>query len=1031
MQGKGLIQFFAITLLVVSIYMLTFTWRVLSIEKQADRHAETTVTRENIPPMVMDSFETEDEILEYLRVRKNQVRRNFLDSLSNKVVYKIPLLFDYTLQECRNQQLTLGLDLQGGMNVVVEVAVDRYLMQLSNNSNNPVFLAALDNARESQLSSEEDFMTLFEQAWVDENPDSKLATVFAGIEAFKNEGVTYETSNEEMFEILRARVDEAIFGTRDKLSTRIDKFGVTQPNISLQEGKGRIIIELPGADDPERIRDIIQRTAELQLWYTYKNEDGEMINLLDQVNTTLRGVLEPDSAALTSTPTDSTWEYQFVGLDTLGTDSIGNFLTEEIYDSVRVATEGGQQNDFNPLFQILSPAFDGEQYIPGAVVGFARGVDTAKINSYFAMSQVQTILRNRNVKFFWDANAVQNDDPTADLFYRLYAVKKTPGTDKAQLSGDHITDAFPQFDQLGNPAVGLSMDGKGADIWSDMTLTALEDGSQIAIVLDGRVYSAPGVTNQIKNGRTIITGQFSLREAEDLATILKAGKLDAPVYIVQEDVIGPTLGAESVRAGILSLLIGLGLVLVFMILYYAKGGIVSVIALFLNLIYIIAVLASLGSALTLPGIAGIVLTIGMAVDANVIIYERIREEIAKGKGIKLAVADGFKNSYSAIIDANLTTLITGIMLLLFGLGPVEGFAVVLVIGIFASFFTAVLIGRLLFDRLYFDRKIEPSFATKFSEGAFKNLNFNFLGIRKATYGISTALVVIGLVSILVRGFELGVDFKGGWNYTIALEKEANVEEITATLKDEFDGENPLVKTYGGPTRIQVTTPYKINSNDPEVSREIVGKLLTGLVADGYVSEKSIPNFEAENIQESMKVKTTIADDIRRSAIFVTIFASLGIFLYLLFRFRKWQFGVGALAAVIHDVLFILGIFSIFQGIFPWSMEVNQAFIAALLTVIGYSINDTVVIFDRVREFLNLHPTTDMVTNTNKAVNSTVSRTLITSLTTLFVVIILLIFGGESIRGFSFALFLGILVGTYSSIFIATPITIDLLKRKKD
>jgi SecD/SecF fusion protein len=831
-----------------------------------------------------------------------------------------------------------------------------------------------------------------------------------------------------MFEILRQRVDEAIIGTKDKLETRIDKFGVTQPNITLQEGKGRIIIELPGADDPDRIRDVIQRTAELEFWYTYKNEDGEVLNILDQVNTTLRGILEPDTTNQ-NTPTDSIWEYQFVGVDTVGTDSIGNYITEEIYDSVKVAGDASAENQFNPLFEIFSAAINEQQYLPGPVVGFARGVDTAKINSYFQLDQIKNILRNQNVLFYWDANPVETDDPQADLFYRLYAIKKTPGSDKSQLTGDHITDAFPQFDQTGQPAVGVSMDGKGAEIWSNMTLTAMQDEGYIAIVLDGRVYSAPRVPVQIKNGRTIIEGSFTLREAESLATILKAGKLDAPVYIVQEDVIGPTLGAESVRAGIMSLLIGLLLVLVFMVFYYAKGGVVSVIALFLNLVYIIAVLASLGSALTLPGIAGIVLTIGMAVDANVIIYERIREEIAKGKGIKLAVADGFKNSYSAIIDANLTTLITGIMLLLFGLGPVEGFAVVLVIGIFSSFFTAVLVGRLLFDVLYFNRKKEPSFATKISEGAFKNLNFNFIGIRKATYGISGAIVVIGLISILVRGFELGVDFKGGWNYTIALEQEANVEQITSTLAEEF-GETPLVKTYGGPTRIQVTTAYKINDNDPDLATEITNKLLVGLVKDGYVSEKSLSNFEADNIQESMKVKTTIADDIRRSAIFVTIFASLGIFLYLLFRFRRWQFGVGALAAVLHDVLFILGVFSIFQGIFPWSMEVNQAFIAALLTVIGYSINDTVVIFDRVREFLNLHPTTDMETNTNNAINSTVSRTLITSLTTLFVVIILLIFGGESIRGFSFALFLGIIIGTYSSIFIATPITLDLLRKKE-
>ncbi len=1030
MQGKGLIQFFAITLLIVSIYMLTFTWKVVSIENKAKDYAETTVTRENIPSAIADSFASEDEILEYLRVTRNQVRRNYLDSLSNKVVYKVPLLFDYTLQECRNQQLTLGLDLQGGMSVVVEVAVDKYLLQLSNNTSSPDFQNAIASALEAQLSSDQDFMTLFEQSWLEANPDANLASIFAGIESFKDLGVTYETTNEEMFKILRERVDEAIVGTRDKLSTRIDKFGVTQPNITLQEGAGRIIIELPGADDPERIRNIIQRTAELQLWYTYKNEDQGMYNVLEQINTTLRGVLEPDSVNTAETVVDSVWEYT-TSVDTIGVDSLGAPLTVEIQDSVKVALEeGAGQNEFNPLFELLSPAFDGQNFLDGSVVGFARGIDTARLNGYFELGQIKNILRNQNVRFLWDAYEVPNDDPQADLFYRLYAIKMTPGSSKPQLTGDHITDAYPQFDPNGNPAVGLTMDGRGAEIWSTMTKTALDDNSQIAIVLDGRVYSAPGVTNQIKTGRTIITGSFSLREAEDLATILKAGKLDAPVYIVQEDVVGPTLGAESVRSGIMSLVIGTLLVLVFMILYYAKAGVVSVIALLLNMVYIIAVLASLGSALTLPGIAGIVLTIGMAVDANVIIYERIREEIAKGKGIKLAVADGFKHSYSAIIDANLTTLITGIMLLLFGLGPVEGFAVVLVIGIFSSFFTAVLVGRVLFDRLYFDRKKEPSFDTGFSKGAFKNINKNFIGKRKATYAISGAFILIGLISIFVRGFELGVDFQGGWNYTVALEKEANVEEITQLLTDEF-GMTPAVKTYGGPSRIQITTAYEIDNNDPELSGEILEKIYTGLNNGGYVSDKSIILFEADNIQESMKVQTSIADDIRRSAIFVTIFASLGIFLYLLFRFRKWQFGVGALAAVLHDILFIMGVFSIFQGLLPWSMEINQAFIAALLTIIGYSINDTVVIFDRVREFLTEHPTTDLETNTNNAINSTVSRTLITSLTTLFVVIILLIFGGESIRGFSFALFLGILVGTYSSIFIATPITLDLLRKKKD
>ncbi|TVR80290.1 MAG: protein translocase subunit SecDF [Chitinophagaceae bacterium] len=1038
MQGKGLIKFFGIALIIVCLYQLSFTVASYRAEQKANNFVKERIQipdAEAISGMFDGNTRLQIDYLDSLNREKNSIKRRFLDSIGNEVALNF-LVEQYTYRDAAERQLSLGLDLRGGMSVILEISQPDLLRALSGYSSDENFERALNLAEERRFESNVDFVTTFGQAYEEVNPGGRLAAIFATPE--NQEIINITSSNQEVLNAINRESREKIRNTYNILRIRIDRFGVTQPNISLQELTGRITVELPGVDDPERVRRLLQSTAELNFWIAWDNADlidflFEANNVLAEIKKAERGDVEVDEADTISEPIITPVEDE-VGIndepvepaeveedgDAGLFDGLGDIGDDGILDAQ-------EDEDFaleNPLFNILSPNLiptqDGGQSIgDGPVIGYVNSFNKDQVMEYLNMDRVRAIFP-RNVKFVWSALPIESE---GQQIYELYALETTPGQDRPLLSGNVVVNAGQDFDQFGNAIVNMSMNREGSVRWRQITGDNV--GKSIAIVLDDEVYSAPTIQGEISGGRTQITGRFDIREAQDLANILRAGQLPARAEIVEEEIVGPSLGQESINAGLQSLLIGLSLVFIFMILYYNIGGIISNIVLFLNLFFILGVLASLGAALTLPGIAGIVLTIGMAVDANVIIYERIREELIKGKGIKMAIKDGYYNSYSAIVDANLTTLITGFILLFFGLGPVQGFATVLVIGIFSSFFTAVLISRLIIEGLT-NREKKVNFFNKYTEGAFKNLNYDFINKRKFTYILSGIIILLGITSMLTRGFELGVDFQGGRSYVVRFDQSVNTTELSTSLTDQFEA-MPEVKTFGASNQVKITTAFMITDSRPEAD-SIVENLLFEGVKDFYDSEITYNEFINNFRMSSVKIGPNIADDIRQGAIWATVFSLVGIFLYILARFRRWQFSIGAIIAIFHDVLIMLSIFSIFKGILPFSMEIDQAFIAAILTIIGYSINDTVIVFDRIREYLILHPREKMDKTINLAINSTLSRTVITAITTLLVVVILFIFGGEVIRGFSFALLIGILVGTYSSIFIASPAVLDMIKK---
>lgn len=1032
MQAKGLIKFFVILLSLVCIYQLSFTFIATSIEKDASKIAQERLALEDTTAL---SQAKKDEFLKINKI-------SYLDSIYNEEVLDLGL-FTFTYQEVKARQLSLGLDLQGGMSVVLQVSLREMLVALSNNNQDEAFLKALDEADQLQVDSDEDYITLFAQTYAAQANKKPLYTIFATQE---NAGkIEYGDTDEQILAVIAREADGAVTRTYEVISNRIDEFGVSQPNISLQEGANRIIIELPGIDNPKRARQLLQSTAKLEFWETWQNTN-DMYSYFDQANEVLRekfGLitdttetsLDSTAAASTSAANDEPNELdpEATGAvditETADADAVDDGFEDLFSDDTETTDPTDSTANLQskeelrkqfPLYgSILIPAVNEQQLIQGPVVGYAFAQDRDKVLQYLNYDEVKAVFP-KNIKFAWGAKPVDNN------MYQLYAIKTLPNEDSAPLEGDAITNASQDFSQDGSAEVRMSMNSEGAAIWK--RLTAANVGQFIAIVLDNKVYSAPRVNQEIGGGVSQISGDFTISEANDLASIVRAGKLPAPARIVQEEFVGPTLGAESIRAGSLSLLIGLIIVLVFMVIYYNKSGLVADSALMLNLLLIVGALASFGASLTLPGMAGIVLTIGMAVDANVIIFERIREEIAKGKGLKLAIAEGYQRSYSAIIDANVTTLITAFILLAFGIGPVKGFAVILSIGIFSSFLTAVLVSRIFMDALTTGDK-GMSFSTGLSKGILQNANFSFLSKRKIAYVVSTIVIVVGIASMALRGFNQGVDFTGGRSYVVKFDQPVNTAEVTATLSDQFETE-PVVKTYGSDDQLQITTSYMITSTDTLADSIVEAHLFEGL-KPFFSEEITVETFNSDHKQSGTKVGPTIADDIFKTSIYAAIFAFLGIFLYLLARFRKPQFGAGALVAVVHDALILLSVFSLLQGLLPFSLEIDQAFIAALLTIIGYSINDTVIVFDRVREYMLEHPSKDMESVSDMAINSTLSRTLMTSFTTLIVVLVLFLFGGEVIRGFAFALLVGVLVGTYSSIFVATPLVVDLMgKRKK-
>ncbi len=967
MRNKGLVIVFATILGLISIYTLSFTFKSNQIRKEAKEYAQGDYNKE----------------------------KHYLDSLSQKPVFSI-LGSDFTYNDLKDREMNLGLDLRGGINVILQVSVKDILKSLANNSKNVTFNQALEEASQMQKNSNEPYVELFFKAFDKINSQSDHPVKLSSPEIFGNRNlsdvITFNMPDDQVKDIIRKKVDDAMVSAFEVLRKRIDKFGVTQPNIQRLGKSGRILVELAGAKDIERVKKLLQSTAQLEFWHAYNAQD--VMPYLQQL--------------------DAYYAQKNVKKDTVNKDA----------DSLLV-----DQTAKESLFSYMKPGNFSR-------VGFVNIKDVPKVNEMLNSPEAKKLLppELKDVKFLWG-----KPDKKSDVV-ALYAIKGNRDN-IPPISGDVIVDAQSTFDQFGNPAVTMQMNGAGAKKWKEMTTQAFNDKTGIAIVLDNIVYSAPGVSSgPITGGRSEITGNFSVEEAKDLANVLRAGKLPAKADIVQSEIVGPSLGKKAIEGGKMSFAIALLLIFLWMFGYYGKAGIFSDIALLLNILFIFGILASLNAVLTLPGIAGIVLTIGMAVDANVLIFERIREELRRGKSLRDAVDDGFSNALSSILDANITTALTGFILLFFGTGPIKGFATTLLIGIGTSLFTAIFITRNLIE-WYLSKGKTLTFDTKLSKNLFTNVTFDFLGKRKIAYAISGTLLVISLLSIFTNGLNPGVDFVGGRTYIVAFDKNINAQEVKNSLTNQFVDEkgnkfSPDVKNYGGDNQLKITTKFLIDGEGEQVDNEVQKRLYQGLqpyFPKGYTYEDFISSGDNKKIgrMQSIKVGPTIADDIKKSAVYAVFGSLFVVFMYILFRFKKWQFSAGAVIAVFHDVLIVLGIFSLAWRFAPFNMEIDQAFIAAILTVIGYSLNDTVVIFDRIREFMKEHSRWPLSEKINKALDSTLSRTLNTSLTTLITLIAIFIFGGESIRGFVFALIVGVVVGTYSSLFIATPIMYDLAKKEEE
>lgn len=1020
-EGKGIIKFFLVAITLVSLLQYFYMLPTRSVEKAADEYAKS---------VTLDITDVDDQ-----KDAEDAARSSYLDSMSNEVVFEIPMIKKWTYQELKGSQLALGLDLKGGMSVVLQVDLRDFIRSLANDSKDPTFIAALENASRAQAGSQSDYVTLFADAYKAAPADQKkqLNKIFYANESLR-EDINFESSDAEVISVIRQKANETVGLTFDLLKERIDELGVVQPNISLDAGRDLITVELPGISNPERARQFLQTAAKLEFWNVYRVSDPGIVAALIKADEKL-GQLND----LNSGDTDGGEEPEFTLNDRkeYDYDDNGNIIdstivTDTVFNSQNSLTNSG------PLLSKLTmnASATGQATMPLAVMGLAQENERDDISAMLARPEIASLFP-QDLVFRWARSpasgytSLEADDEAATT-YELYAIKQDKGS-KAPLEGDHVTRASANPDpQNGQIAVSLMMDGEGARTWGQLTTKAANDNNrEIAIVLDNKVVSAPRVINPILTGSSSITGSFSLQEGKDLAKILQIGKLPATPQIIQETLVGPSLGAENINASINSMLIGFGIVILFMIFYYGGGGIVSIIALLLNLFFIFGALASIGTVLTVPGFAGILLTVGMAVDANVIIYERIREELREGKTLLMSIKDGFANSYSAIIDANVTTILVAIVLAYFGLGPIKGFAVVLIIGVIFSLFTAVLVGRLMIDYWTINRGNQISFWTGGSQNAFANIQFDWLGKRKMAYTFSGIVILMGIASFFVRGFDLGVDFKGGYSYNIQFEEGTTIdaETLRTGLASYLGDKAPTVKAVSTENTFNVVTDYLINSTEETAADDVQAKLFEGInsLVGGNLDIKKFknPDFSGTHITSSTKVGPTIADDIKRSSFYAAIFALMMIFLYIFIRFSKWQYSMGAVAALFHDVLFVLSIFSIFWGILPFSLEVDQIFIGAVLTVIGYSINDTVVVFDRIREYMNRYTKLEKHDVINKAISSTFSRTVITSLTTLFVVLILFLFGGGSAKGFAFALVIGVMVGTYSSVFIATPVMSDL------
>ena len=1004
MQSKGAIRLVAILLLIACFWQLSFTAVTALQNKKAKKYAEAAAVAVQSTP-AFSKVAAEDQAY-YLDSIKKEQQKWYTDSISNEKVY-----FGYKFKDVRSKEINLGLDLKGGMNVMLQVQLEDLVKALSGNSTEPQFHQALALAKSRSVNSQSDFITLFGEAWEEVTGGARLSQIFGTYEM--RESIKPESTNAEVLSVIKKEAESAVANSFNVLRNRIDRFGVTQPSIQKLGNSGRILVELPGVKEPERVRKLLQGTASLEFWTTFEN--SEIAPYLAEANEVLAGILAEENENVAKAETAPTE-------DIVAEELAGN-AEAEADDALRAQ---------NPLYAVLQPV----QGNSGACIGYATSADTAKVNRYLAMPQIAALFP-AEFRPMWGVKPVGN----TENIYELVAIKASSRDGQAPLDGSAITNANVTYDSRtnGEPKVSMSMNAEGANVWAHLTKDNI--GKQIAIVLDGTVYSYPVVNSEISGGNSEISGHFTVEEATDLVNVLKSGKLPAPATIVQEQVVGPSLGAKSIRDGMFSFIIAFILVLLYMVLFYQGAGLVADVALLTNVVLLFGTLASFGAVLTLPGIAGLVLTLGMAVDANVIIYERIKEELKAGKGLSKAIADGYSNAYSAIIDGQLTTLLTGLVLFFFGSGPVKGFATTLIIGIITSMLTAIFITRLIFEsRVARGKNI--TFDNSATRNFLKNTHINFLGARKWSYTISGIVIVIALVSIFTKGFTYGVDFTGGRTYVVRFDKPVLAEDVRAAVNDVFNAaaaadeniknSSVEVKQFGGDSQMKITTSYKIEDESSSVDAEIEGMLYQALKGM-FVEEMALSDFtqtleNPNGIVSSDKVGASIASDIRRDAIIAVILALIIIFAYIAFRFKGWNWGLGGVVSLAHTAIIVIGFFSLFTGVLPFNLDVDQTFIAAILTIIGYAINDNVVIFDRIRENKFLHPNADFAETVNTSLNATLTRTVNTSVSTLLPMVAIAIFGGESIRGLSVALILGILIGTYASIMIGTPVMYDVTKK---
>ena len=999
MQSKGFIKLIAVLLGLACVYQLSFTFKTRGVEKKAAAYAA-----------------------QFPLDQQAEAEQHYLDSVQNLPVYNLGFR-KFTYKECKEKELNLGLDLKGGMNVMLEVQVEDVIKALAGDSqNDPAFVEAVAEANEAmKKGTSSDYISDFVKAYSRLSNGRSIAEIFVSPD---RKDITLESSDADVEKILKKETEAAINASFNVLRSRIDHFGVTQPNIMRLPNSHRILVELPGVKEPQRVRDLLQGTASLEFWTTY--DANEVLPTLVAADKLIKAEME--QAPVVAEPETASAEAAETAAAETG-DLIAEVGAADSTATAEAAHTGRYDRKQNPLFAVLDPGFAG-----GAAIGAAYKADMAAVNEYLAQPAVRELFP-ADILFKW---GVKGDDKIDGRFY-LYAIRVSTPDGKAPLDGSVVTEATEQYAQRGATAeVSMTMNAEGTSEWARMTGENI--GKCIAIVLDGYVYSAPRVNSKIDKGQSQITGDFTIQEAKDLANVLNSGKVPAPAKIIQDTVVGPSLGQESINAGMMSFVIAFILVLLYMGLFYKTAGWMSDIALLTNVFLLMGVLVSFGAVLTLPGIAGIVLTMGMAVDANVIIYERIKEELRGGKGLSLAIKDGFSKAYSAIIDGNLTTIITGIVLFIFGNGPVQGFATTLIIGIITSFFSAIFITRLLIEWIV-GKWGHISFSRKWSENFLNNTHVDFIAKRKVAYYIAAALIVVSCVSFFARGLNLGAEFTGGRAYVVRFDKAVSAEEVRSNVEKAFSeiagadasAISSEVKQYGKENQMRIVTQYRYDDTSDEATAE-VEKIIYDALSPLYSYDITFEQFrntqtDENGILTADKIGPSIAKDMTWNAIYSVLFSLIAIGLYITFRFKRWQWASGATAALAFNALFIIGIFSMFNGLLPFNLEVNQAFIAAILTIIGYAINDTVVVFDRIREFLGLYPKRNLKENVNNAINSTLSRTINTSGTTLVTLLAIFFFGGETIRGFIFALIIGVVVGTAATIFLATPIAYDLMAKR--